>query len=363
MEHAAHKDTIVNTLAKLIGTIQRWHADGKEAALAILVRSSGTAPLPVGEMMAISSAFDMQGAVSRGCVESAILEIAQDAIKNNRALLQHFGFSDQSAWEVGLTCGGEIDVLIEPILQSQSTTVFFDCVLFQQKSEEPFYLLLFVDEEHLGKKLVCDHEKILYSNLPANFAITPDGLRALSDMNGSRITDVSLTNGKKLPVFVNYLQPANRLIIVGAAEIAIYLTKMAKLLGFNVVIIDPRTMFATQMRFPDADTILAKWPQDCLPALNLKAQDALVVISHDEKIDLPALQIGLESSVSYIGLLGSQKTRQNRLDVLREAGWQEPDLARLHAPIGLDIGSKKADEIALSILSEIIQEKNRSLSV
>ena len=363
MEHAAHKDTIVNTLAKLIGTIQRWHAAGKEAALAILVRSSGTSPLPVSEMMAISSAFDMQGAVSRGCVESAILEIAQDAIKNNRALLQHYGFSDQSAWEVGLTCGGAIDVLIEPMLQSRNTTGFFECVLAQLKTEKPFYLLLFLDEEHLGEKLICDHEKVLYSDLPASFTIALDGLRAVSELDGSHVMDLSLANGKKLPVFVNYLQPANRLIMIGAAEIAIYLTKIAKLLGFNVVIIDPRTMFATQVRFPDADTILAKWPQDCLPALNLKAQDALVVISHDEKIDLPALQIGLESSVSYIGLLGSQKTRQDRFTALREAGWQEPDLARLHAPIGLDIGSKKADEIALSILSEIIQEKNRSRSV
>jgi xanthine dehydrogenase accessory factor len=353
----------VNTLAKLVNTIQFWHANGKEAALATLIRSSGTSPLPVGEMMAISSGFDMQGAVSRGCVESAILESAQDAIKNNRALLQHYGFNDQSAWEVGLTCGGEIDVLIEPMLQSRNTTGFFECVLAQLKTEEPSYLLHFLDEEHVGEKLICAHEKILYSDLPASFAIAPDGLRAVSELDGSHVMDLSLANGKKLPVFVNYLQPSSRLIIIGAAEIAIYLAKMAKLLEFNVVIIDPRSMFATQVRFPDADTILAKWPQDCLPALNLKARDALVVISHDEKIDLPALQIGLESHVSYIGLLGSLKTRQNRWDALREAGWQEPDLARLHAPIGLDIGSKKADEIALSILGEIIQEKNRTRSV
>ncbi|MGV8026266.1 MAG: XdhC family protein [Anaerolineaceae bacterium] len=353
----------MNKLAKLINTIQLWHKSGKEAAMATLIHSSGTSPLPVGEMMAISSCFDMQGAVSRGCVESAVLETAQDAIKNNRTLLQHYGFSDQNAWQVGLTCGGEIDVLIEPLLQSRNTTEFFECALAQLKAEEPSCLLHFLDEEHFGKKIIYDHEKIQYSDLPASLVITPDGLHALEELDGSRVMDLPLPNGKKLPVFVNYLQPAHRLIIVGAAEIAIYLAKMAKLLEFNVIIIDPRSMFATQVRFPDADTILAKWPQDCLPALNLKVQDALVVISHDEKIDLPALQIGLESHVSYIGLLGSLITRQNRFDALRETGWQETDLARLHAPIGLDIGSKKADEIALSILSEIIQEKNKPRSV
>jgi len=353
----------VNKLAKLIDTIQFWHASGKEAAMATLIHSSGTSPLPVGEMMAISSSFDMQGAVSRGCVESAILEIAQDAIKNNHAILQHFGFSNQSAWEVGLTCGGKIDVIIEPLLRSRNTTEFFECVLSLSENEESFFLLHFIDEEHLGKKLVCDHEKTLYSDLSASLAVAPSVIHELNNQNKLRVVDLSLTNGKKLSVFVNYLQPASRLIIIGAAEIAIYLTKMAKILGFSVAIIDPRSMFATQVRFPDADTILAKWPQDCLPLLKLKAQDALVVISHDEKIDLPALQIGLENHVSYIGLLGSLKTRQNRFDALKEAGWQDTDLAHLHAPIGLDIGSKKADEIALSILGEIIQEKNRSRSV
>jgi xanthine dehydrogenase accessory factor len=352
----------MNTFVKLIETIQHWHASGKDGAIATLIRSSGTSPLPVGEMMAISSSFDMQGAVSRGCVESAILEIAQDAIKENQALLRHFGFSDQSAWEVGLTCGGEIDVLIEPVPQSQDTADFFDRVLSKCKNDEPFYLFHFLDEENLGKRILCDHEKILYSDLPPSLSISPSVIRGLNNQDKSHTMDVPLTNGKNLPAFMTYFQPARRLIIIGAGEIAIYLTKMAKLLGFSVIIIDPRSMFASNMRFPDADIILAKWPQDCLPSLNLKPRDSLVIISHDEKIDLPALQIGLESCVGYIGLLGSLKTRQNRLVALKEAGWQEADLARLHAPIGLDIGSKKAAEIALAILAEIIKEKNQSRS-
>lgn len=348
----------MNKLAKLVDVIRHWFTEGKDAAIATLVRSSGTTPLPVGEMMAISSASEMQGAVSRGCVEGAILEKAQDVIRNNHATLQHFGYSDQSAWEVGLTCGGEIDVLIEPFLRSQGSVDFFERIRAQVENEEPFFLLHFLDEKNSGEKIILGREKLLYTDLSAQFMPSPTAIQELWNQPTSHIAEVALVDGKKQPAYIHYFQPASRIVIVGASEIAIYLTKMAKLVGFSVIIVDPRSMFATQARFPDADIILPKWPQDCLPSLNLKKQDALVVISHDEKIDLPALQCGLEKSIAYIGLLGSLKTRQNRFNALKEAGWQAQDLARLHAPIGLDIGSKKAEEIALSILCEIVKERN-----
>ncbi len=308
--------------------------------------------------MAISSNYDMQGAVSRGCVESAILTLAQEAIKNNQAIKHHFGFSDQETWEVGLTCGGEIEVLIEPLLRSLTSDKFLKQVIGCSKKKEPFYLLHCLDQEHLGKKILFNEQKVFYTDLPKGSFSLPL-LNSKISISLPQIVEISFTSGENLPVFLQLFQLPPRVLIIGANDIAISLTKMAKLLGFSVIIIDPRAVFATQTRFPDADTILAKWPQDCLPALQLKKQDALVIISHDEKIDLPALTLGLENSLFYIGLLGSQKTCQSRFKLLKENGWKDIDLACIHAPIGLKIGSKKAEEIALSIISEIVKEKNR----
>ena len=350
----------MKTLMKLIETIQQWHAEGKGAALATLVRSSGSSPLPVGEMMAVSSAFDMLGAVSRGCVESAILEIAQTVMQKDQAMLQHFGVSDQSAWEVGLTCGGEIDVLIEPYCKTQSTDGFLDFALLKCQREEPFFLFQFLEGKFLGKKIAVDAQGFSYNDLSQKITLSFSILHEFTEHPLPRIVEIPLAAGEIIPAFVNSFVPPERLIIVGAGEIAIYLTSMAKMLGFSVVIVDPRSMFATTTRFPQADQILAKWPQDCMDELHLKKQDFLAVLSHDEKIDVPALHAGLQSKVGYIGLLGSLKTRQDRMSTLMEMDWQPADLERIHAPIGIDIASKRAQEIALSVIAEIIKVKNRS---
>jgi len=352
----------MSTFWQLIKTMQGWHSDGKDAALATLIRSSGSTPLPVGEMMAVSSSLDIQGAVSRGCVESAVLENAQDVIKKGKPSISHFGFNEESAFEVGLTCGGEIDVLITPFLRTPESEAFFDTVLSGASGEKAFSLLQPVDAAALGKKMLWTEEKVLYSDLPEDCTPSFPLPAELENKSAFCISEIPLANGKTLHVFISTFQPASRLVIVGAGEIAITLTKIAKMLHFHVIVIDPRSMFATPVRFPEADVILPRWPQDCLPALQLQSKDALAVISHDEKIDLPALQLGLENHAGYIGLLGSTKTRQSRFDALEKAGWSKADLAQIHAPIGLSIGSKKADEIALSIMGEIIQEKNSKRS-
>ena len=351
----------MNTFTTLVKKMQDWHTDGKDATLATLIRSTGSTPLPIGEMMAVSSNLDMQGAVSRGCVESAILENAQDVIKKGQPVISHFGFNEENAFEVGLTCGGEIDVLITPFLRSSESNAFFNAALSCASGEKTFSLLQSVDMNTLGKKMLWDNEKTLFSDLPEDFA--PSSLPPEPENSAVfRIEEIPLANGKTMSAFVNTFQPAARMIIVGAGEIAIYLTKMAKILHFHVIVVDPRSMFATPVRFPGADVIFTKWPQDCLPTLHFQDRDALVVISHDEKIDLPALQIGLKNHLPYIGLLGSKKTRQSRFDALEKEGWSKADLAQIHAPIGLSIGSKKAEEIALSIMGEIIQEKNSKRS-
>lgn len=345
----------MKTISNLIQSIITWHSAGKDAAFATLVQSSGSSPLPVGEMMAVSSALDMVGAVSRGCVESAILETAQQVMQENKALLSHFGYSDQSAFTVGLTCGGEIDVLIEPILRSERSSTFLRTALELSEKDEPFFWLHPLNEGNPAEKLLCDRDAVLYSEKNIEPALTQDILEKLTLEMPAHILQLPLEGDQNIAVFVQVFQPAQRLVIIGAGEIAIGLTPMAKLLGLKVIVIDPRSMFASSVRFPEADVVLAKWPQDCLEELDLRPSDHLVVISHDEKIDLPALQIGLASPVGYIGLLGSMKTRQSRFDALLGSGVRSSDLDRIHAPIGINIHSKKANEIAVSILAEIIQ--------
>lgn len=347
------------TLTDHAHTVQTWYEAGKSAALAVLVRSCGATPLPLGETMVISSALDMQGAVSRGCVESAVLEAAASVIAEDHARLCHFGYSDDSAWQVGLTCGGEIDVLVSPLPPAPSGDRFLHILLALAQQTQPFFLLHILDEKALGNKLICDRAMLLYSELPSDLQLTPSWLEAVLPLSSPAIQPLPLTSGATLSAFVIPVQPPRRLFIVGAAEIAIHLTRLAKSLGFSVIIIDPRSMFATPTRFPQADVILAKWPQDCVELRTLHSRDALAVISHDHKIDIPALQLGLESDVAYLGLLGSMKTRQERFDALLASGWQPADLERIHAPIGLNLHTKKADEIALAILAQIVQEKNQ----
>jgi len=350
----------MQTLTNFVHTIQAWHAAGKDAALAVLVRSSGATPLPLGEMMVISSALDMQGAVSRGCVESAVLEIASTVIRNDLAQLCHFGYSDQNAFDVGLTCGGEIDVLVSALPSTPSTRQFLEALLSLSQRAQPFYLMHILEEQELGKKILCDQNTISYSDLSLECNLDLRQVEILNDLKTPTIQALPFSAGKTLSVFIQPIQPPQRLFIIGAGQIAIYLTPMAKLLGFSVIIIDPRSMFATPTRFPDANIVLPKWPQDCVELRDLHTQDALAVISHDQKIDIPALQLGLKSDVSYLGLLGSTKTRQDRFSALLEAGWKEQDLARIHAPIGLDLHTRKADEIALAIMAQIIQLKNQA---
>ncbi|NMB63153.1 MAG: XdhC family protein [Chloroflexi bacterium] len=347
------------TLTDHAHTVQSWYEAGKRAALAVLVRSSGATPLPLGETMVVSSAMDMQGAVSRGCVESAVLEAATSVIAEDHALLCHFGYSDESAWQVGLTCGGEIDVLVSPLPPTSSGNRFLRTLLDLSQRSQPFFLLYILDENLLGKKLVCDQAALLYSDLPSDLQFTPSWLETVPPLSSPAIRPLTLASGATLSAFIQPILPPPRLFIVGAAEIAIHLTRLAKLLGFSVIIIDPRSMFATPTRFPQADVILSTWPQDCPQLHALTARDALAVISHDHKIDIPALQLGLESDVAYLGLLGSMKTRQERFDTLLASGWRPTDLDRIHAPIGLNLHTKKADEIALAILAQIVQEKNQ----
>ncbi len=348
----------MNNLHEIIRTIQDWRHAGKSATLAILINASGSSPLPVGEMMAISSTMDMIGAVSRGCVEGAIMESAQIVMQSGQTKIEHFGYSDNAAFEVGLTCGGEIDVLITPVNQEKIGDTFLDPAAAACQKNNPFFLGVCVDEDSPGKKFLFTKKELFYSEVENKNEFW-DAFQTLSNTLTKPATHmVKTSNAACTSVLIIPIFPAQRLIIVGAGEISIHLTKFAVLMGLQAIVIDPRSLFATRKRFLEADKIYAKWPQDCLEELELTSNDLLAVLSHDEKIDIPALQIGLEKDLQYIGLLGSKKTRQARFDILKEKGWQQEDVARIHAPIGIAIGSKKAEEIALSIMAEIIQFKN-----
>ena len=301
----------------------RWHREGKGAALASVVQTWGSAPRRVGAMLAVSGAGDMAGSVSGGCVEGAVVAEALDAISDGAARLLEYGVSDGDAFAVGLACGGTIKVLVQPIGSALPEAVLADLVAAR--------------EERRAVALIS----------PPNAAphIATSGHQDRFRMDRSGFDEDGET-------FIAIHNPPLRLIVVGAVHIAQTLVPMARLVGYDPLLIDPREAFGSTARFP-GETILDDWPDEAVRALGLDGRTALVLLTHDPKLDDPALIEALRSDVFYIGALGSTRTHARRLERLNEAGFTQAELARIHGPVGLDIGAAGPGEIALSILAEM----------
>ena len=321
----AHEDQSV------AATALAWHQAGKRAALAFVLETWGSAPRPVGSAMAVSSDAEMAGSVSGGCIEGEVVHEAQEAMATGRPRVLEYGVSDGDAIGLGLACGGRIRILLEPIGEdAMRTAVLRELVAAERKREAIAYSV--VPGESGGTLL-----------RPADLA--PDApQRTLFARDRSGMVD-----GR----FIAVLNPPLRLAIVGAVHIAQALVPMARVAGFDVTLIDPRDAFATPARFPGT-RILHDWPDDALRALAPDSRLAVVTLTHDPKLDDPAIVETLASDAFYLGCLGSTRTHSKRLDRLRAAGLSEQALRRIHAPVGLDIGSVTPGEIATSILAEII---------
>ncbi len=313
-----------------------WHRAGRGAALATVVETWGSAPRPVGSQLAISGAGEIMGSVSGGCVEGAVVVEATDALADGQPRLLTFGVSDDEAFAVGLACGGTIRVLVDPVGSALPEDVLADLVAARAE-RRPVALIAGLHDgaRHLERHL---------EKSPGDEALAA---RFRSDRSGVEGAE-----------FIAIHNPPLRMIVVGAVHIAQPLVAMARACGYDPVLIDPRETFGAAARFP-GETILHDWPDDALRSQRLDARTAVVTLTHDPKLDDPAIQTALASDCFYLGCLGSTRTHAKRLDRLRAAGVDEAAIARIHAPVGLDIGAQSPAEIAVAIMAQITQRLRR----
>ncbi|MGA0122050.1 MAG: XdhC family protein, partial [Gaiellales bacterium] len=316
-------------------------ARGDQVALSTVVRTYRSAPRPIGSVFAVSSSGEMAGSVSGGCVEGDIYGAAQELFRDADAdgpRLIHYGISDDLALEVGLACGGELWVALDrwrprPVLRRGAIATAFG-------------------GDQNGRSVAFDADTdTATGDLAGALRETADDLIAEAVATEASAA-VDLEDGVTL--FVESVHPAPRVVVVGAVDTAEALCRMARTLGWRTAVVDPRGKFATAERIPSADAIEAVWPDAAYPALALEAADHVVVLTHDPKIDDPAISLALQTGVGYVGALGSRRTQEKRNARLRESGCTDAQIERIHGPVGLDIGAHSPAETAVAILAEII---------
>lgn len=305
-----------------------WHRAGRGAALATVVETWGSAPRQAGSQLVISGAGEIMGSVSGGCVEGAVVVEALEALEAGVPRLLSFGVADETAFEVGLACGGTIRVLVEPVGTAGGLPVAMLETIVERRAARQA-MGYGVTPESWERRLVGADDP----------AVKP---RFRADRSGVE------ESGE----FITIFNPPLKMLVVGAVHIAQALVPMARLAGYDPVLIDPREAFGSARRFP-GEKIVHDWPDEALQAQGLDARTAVVTLTHDSKLDDPAIIAALASDVFYLGCLGSTRTHAKRLERLRAAGVDEAAIARIHAPVGLDIGARSPAEIAVSVLAQI----------
>ncbi len=336
--------------------VEKWILEGRQIALATVVRTWGSGPRREGAKMAVTGELLTVGSVSGGCVEGSVIETAQQCLEDGQPRRLHFGISNDLAWEVGLTCGGELDVWVEPLDQG-----WWTAVRESSTRNQPVVTLLPLEVTvGAGKAIVDTHTNLVFPRSPGSGSPAQPMLdAAVQALTARRSGIFSAESGE---FFLDCHLPRPRLIIVGGAHVAVALQSFARTLGFRVILVDPRGTFATPQRFPDVEKIILEYPQDALPRLNLDADSYLAVLTHDPKIDDPTLLHALPSAAPYVGVLSSRKTHKERTSRLIEAGLDPALLDRIRTPIGIDIGARTPEEIALAVMGEIVKVRNRRTS-
>jgi xanthine dehydrogenase accessory factor len=345
---------------EILAQARLWLAEGKSVAVATVVQTWGSAPRPAGSKMAVSSAAEMAGSVSGGCVEGAVVEEALAVLKAGVPKSLHYGVTDDAAWEVGLACGGQLDLLVEPLAGWMTPTAGARSLLdgFESALGEGRPVARAVVLAGPGRwewsSWLAESDGSLHGAVAKELEVAVgEGARAAL-RSGRPQTGTILTPEGEARVFYDVVLPPPVLVIVGGVHIAIDLHRLAKTLGYRVVVVDPRRAFGTPARFPLADELVSEWPDTGLRAIGLTGSTAVAVLSHDPKLDDPALLVALRSPAFYVGALGSAETNRQRRERLTEAGVTEAEMSRLRAPIGLPLGGRAPEEIALSILAEIV---------
>jgi xanthine dehydrogenase accessory factor len=333
----------------LLPKIEAWQATGEQVAIATVVRVVGSAPRPVGSTMIVSSSGRMAGSVSGGCVETTVYEELDDVLAGGSARMLHYGITEDMIWDVGLACGGTIDVFVQRL--DPALVAAFRHHLVQGV---PFALATTISGDgNLGDSWLITAKGVVLGR--GDDAINSVAQQMLSE--GESVGAV-MAFDSGLELFIQCFLPPPVLLLVGGVHVAIPLAHFAKELGFYVIVIDPRAKFASRERFPEADEVLLEWPDEALGHLAVDDRTYVVLLTHDPKIDEPTLAAALKTEACYIGAIGSRKTHAERFARMAKWGVTPEQLQRVYAPIGLDLGGRTPAETALSIVSEIVAVKN-----
>ncbi|BDM71424.1 hypothetical protein HEK616_49110 [Streptomyces nigrescens] len=359
--------------------LHRWVEQGRKFAVATVVATNGSAPRQPGAALAVDGDGTAIGSVSGGCVEGAVYELCQEALRTGEPVLERFGYSDEDAFAVGLTCGGIIDILVQPIRTGaprsahggaagewvDSTADTLAAGLAAAAAGEAAAVARIIEgpAELLGRALLVrpdgTHEGTLGGH-PALDRTAIEETRALLDAGRTTTLEIGADGsqcGQPVVLLVESSVPAPRMIVFGAIDFASALVRVGKFLNYHVTVCDARPVFATRTRFPDADEIVVDWPHRYLDSQELDGRTVLCVLTHDAKFDVPLLERALKLPVAYVGAMGSRRTHLDRLQRLRDVGLTELELNRLRSPIGLDLGARTPEETALSIAAEIVANR------
>ncbi|HTA10247.1 MAG TPA: XdhC/CoxI family protein [Streptosporangiaceae bacterium] len=344
----------------ILDPITQWWDANETFGLATVVQTFSSAPREPGAAMAVSAAGEVVGSVSGGCVEGAVYELAAEVTASGQPVLRRYGISDNDAFAVGLTCGGIIDIFVEPASQERfkalneiaeavrTGTPVAVATIIEGPGEIGFRRIIWEGErsdgtlgagDRLDQAVDDDARGMLAQGLTGVRRYGPDGERRRDE----------------LAVFVQSFAPAPRMLVFGAIDFAAAVAKAGKFLGYRVTVCDARPVFATASRFPDADEVITDWPHRYLSGITTDERTVICVLTHDPKFDVPLLEVALRLPAAYIGAMGSRRTHEDRLARLREAGMTDAELARLRSPIGLDLGARTPEETAIAIAAELIQ--------
>jgi xanthine dehydrogenase accessory factor len=340
-------------------TLRRWQDAGARFALATVVATSQSAPRAPGAVLAVHEDGQVVGSVSGGCVEGAVVEVATEVLATDVPQRARYGISDDEAFAVGLTCGGTIEVFVQPVTTG---VVDLSALAARVAVDAPIAIATVVDGDHAGATLLVTPGDVTGStgDPGLDHAVVADtrgmlqqgatGMRHYGPHGERRLDD--------LGVFVGSFAPRPRMLVFGAIDFAAAVASIGRYLGYHVTVCDARGRFATTARFPDADEVVVEWPHRYLRDTEIDGRTVICVLTHDPKFDVPVLEVALDTSAAYVGVMGSRRTHEDRLRRLVEAGVDPAKLDRLRSPIGLDLGARTPQETAVSIAAEILLERH-----
>ncbi len=354
-------------MRELLPTLDAWTAQGLAVARAVVIRTFGSSPRREGATMLRASDGRISGSVSGGCVEGATAEHMEAAAASGQQRVVRFGISDSDAWDVGLACGGTIDVLVQPAVPAAAVEAVRATLVDRHAGRA---LVTTLPHDSPGAELggselgpmaapsdpLIVHEDGSLSGSLGEAEVDASVVTLATDAISSGTSITTESAGRQL--FIEAFPVRPRLLVVGAVEVAVALVRLGGELGYETVLIDGRPAFATRERFPDVDHLVIGWPDEVADELQLGRGDAVAVLSHDPKFDDPAITVALERECRYVGAIGSRKTQRARRARLAAAGLDEEQLARLRGPIGLDLGGREPAETALAIMSEIVAARH-----